>query len=170
MTGKISVHKRTLSSLLLQPGSYRDGQTNPPNNGQYIWRTGRDCKPALSERLTHNLRPNLQIIHNVSKTNCSGICTNHTQRQKIDSAIKMFMHYNHLKQEADRNIIHKFISYLTGNTTPIHLEGNSANDYTRRVTAENCALLLHYAENNGNSVSTFRDNLSVSSSRINLNP
>lgn len=92
MTWKIFVHKRTLSSLLLHPGSCRDGQTNPPNNGQYIWCTGRDCKPARNDWLTHNLRPTFQIIHNVSKTNCSGICTHHTQRQKIDSAIKMFMH------------------------------------------------------------------------------
>jgi len=34
----------------------------------------------------------------------------------------------------------------------------------RREVAENCALLGHYAASSGNSLLTFRDNLSVSSS------
>jgi len=56
-------------------------------------------------------------------------------------------------------IIHKFISYLTGNTTPIHFEGNSANNSFRKVIVKNCALLLYYAASNDNSLPTLRDNL-----------
>ena len=38
----------------------------------------------------------------------------------------------------------------------------------RREVDENCALLGHYAESSGNSLPTFRDNLSVPSSRVKL--
>jgi len=37
----------------------------------------------------------------------------------------------------------------------------------RREVAENCALLGHYATNSGNSLPTFREDLSVPSSKVN---
>ena len=42
------------------------------------------------------------------------------------------------------------------------------NSSFRREVDKNCALLGYYAASNGNSLPTFRDNLSVPSSRIEL--
>ena len=40
----------------------------------------------------------------------------------------------------------------------------------RREVDENCALLGYYAASSGNSLPTFRDNLSIPSSRVELGP
>jgi hypothetical protein len=65
------------------------------------------------------------------------------------------------KKSIDIKVMFYFLEYLSYNYNYIIY-------YIIKVEFENCALLSHYAANSGNSLPNFRDNLSVSSSRVKI--